>query len=258
MLSPRAMSAMVTPPSGVASALSSSTAPGPNSNEDLVKTIDHRLLELGQKIERSLERSLEEQSLRSQLQQVQQAIQAAATVQQQQQQQQQLLVRSSAASPGYGNAVAASVTGLQEFGPLAPAPPPLHANGHAGNGAGGTSGSSSPSPLVILAMNKADAAEKTSSEVRNELAALEKQATKAAEDTERRLAGLQDAERQHWEKLCQVSSHVDALLAQRAGGKGGPRAGRALQTLGRLLIRGSMVVIPSLRFSSECIIRNVG
>ncbi len=230
MISPRALPAMVTPPSGGASALSSA-ARGPNANEDLVKTIDHRLLELGQKIERSLERSLEEQSLRSQLQQVQQAIQAAATVQQQQQQQQQLLIRSSAASPGYGNAVAASVTGLQELGPLAPAPPPPHAKGHTGNGAGGASGSSSPSPLVILAMNKADAAEKISGEVRSELAALEKQATKAAEDTERRLAGLQDAERQHWEKLCQVSSHVDALLAQRAGGKTGARAGRAHGTL---------------------------
>ncbi|GFR47563.1 hypothetical protein Agub_g9288 [Astrephomene gubernaculifera] len=206
---PLIVSPPVSPPAMIAASTPASSN-GPH-NEELVKAIDQRLLELGHKIERSLERSMEEQTLRSQ---IQQAVHAAAAMQQQ-----QVVLRSSVPSPPYSGlgtlAAGGALVSVVPDGNVAAA-------GAGGVGANGATGGNASSPagtssLAVLAMNKADAAEKLSTEVRSELLLLQKQAGKESEDTEKRLTGLQDASRQQWEKLCQVSSQVDSLLAQRTG-----------------------------------------
>lgn len=163
-----------TPP---ASSTTGSAAP---QNEELVKAIDQRLLDLGHKIERSLERSMEEQSFRAQMQQAA-AVQAAAAMQQQH----HMLMRSSAPSQsftGFGNLPTTAVLEGPAVAPVAMTP--------SGGGSTGAHGAEA-SPLVLLAMNKADAAEKLSTEVSKELQATQKAAAKEAEDLFKRLAGLQ-------------------------------------------------------------------
>ncbi|KAG2450029.1 hypothetical protein HYH02_000133 [Chlamydomonas schloesseri] len=217
---------------GSADVLLAGTPPAPTSassaqtgqNEELVKAIDMRLLELGHKIERSLERSVEEQTLRSQLQTAMQA----ANVMQQQQAQQQLLRSSLHASglTGFGSMVpVAPANGTPDGATVPTGAPAVAANGHSRHSTGGgfspgaaaVAATASSNPLILLAMNKADAAEKISTEARSEVALLQKQAAKEAEDHGKHIASLEESSRHHWEKMCQVASQVDSLLAQRSG-----------------------------------------
>lgn len=156
------------------SAASGSTNP---TEERLVKLIDQRLQELGEKIERSLEH----------------APKATAAI----------------VSGGTGGAAAASgATGSSAL-VLAPQHQALRSVAPLPD--------NTPSPLLLLAMSKADAAERVVSELRSDLTAVERNYQRTAEELERRVAGLGDASRQHVDRSGHLQQQVEALSTYQSG-----------------------------------------